>query len=328
MNFDYKGVIIPDEIIIVKNSRNQGYVVIPGKKDMLKNALCWAKNDSYLTDEEAFANKEKYMKTYKNGDFSFELKDSAGSSSQGGKLSFWNCLITAPDNESFLIGISSEVLLNLLKCNTFIDGKIQRQIYLGRVKGNNVGAFTENMEYFTQAQKDLAIKNKIEKTKTNKYVVGDIVSSLTEESMYCRFAYQYYRLDNYRAYGKNAADRVNTAYNSYYQNATCIVINDEPVKKFIFDEKYYPKILNTKPSKVIVDHKDFSGSPIDLALKAYFGNFYASIYNEYKKPIMFSESDNETITKDIIKRLNSNGLLEILTEDEFKEKRRTFGYDD
>ena len=42
-----KSIFIPEEIIIVQNKSKQGYVVLPGKENMLESALRWAKEYTY-----------------------------------------------------------------------------------------------------------------------------------------------------------------------------------------------------------------------------------------------------------------------------------------
>ena len=126
---------------------------------------------------------------FKNGEFTFSLCDPAHGSSQGGKLSFWNCLITI-DGNSFLIGISSEILCELLKNNTFINGTCKEKVYLGRINGS-VGAFTSSMDLFKKGQEDEKIRNE---KKTTTYVPGDFVYTLKEERIYLGEGYKYFEL--------------------------------------------------------------------------------------------------------------------------------------
>ena len=73
-------------------------------------------------------------------------------SSQGGKLSFWNCRLTK-DDKTFIIGIATNLLLNVLKNNTFIDGKCQSPLMFARCKGG-VGILSENMESYKTKTKE------------------------------------------------------------------------------------------------------------------------------------------------------------------------------
>ena len=174
MGMKYTGIKIYKEVIIIAKNKNysyydsekrsyvdagypQAYVVEKGNTKMLDSAKYWA--GSACKEYE-----------FKNGEFTFSLCDPAHGSSQGGKLSFWNCLITI-DGNSFLIGISSEILCELLKNSTFINGTCKEKVYLGRINGN-VGAFTSSMDLFKKGQEDEKIRNE---KKTTTYVPGDFV---------------------------------------------------------------------------------------------------------------------------------------------------------
>ena len=211
----YQGIKIYDKVIIIEkiskyndeglhyNGRtvNQGYVVDFGNTKMLESAMNWAEH--YVYDEslrqEYFKQRkalgyendkvkaiwQKYQDSetkvpgvvheYDNGHFELTLSESADYSTAGGKLSFWNCIITCPDKKQYLIGINSELLLHLLMFNTFVSGTCQQAVWLGRIKGTQVGAFTSNMEEFAQAHKDEERRNT---KKSVKYNQGDIIESL------------------------------------------------------------------------------------------------------------------------------------------------------
>ena len=115
---------------------------------MLNTALEWAHNIEYVYDENdnvIYENsKPKVIEypgivhKYKNGTFEFIIYDSADGSSQGGKLSFWTAIIKTPDKKEFRIGINADILLDLLKYNTFVNGICSNKVWLGRIKGNRV----------------------------------------------------------------------------------------------------------------------------------------------------------------------------------------------
>lgn len=189
----YTGIKIYKEVIIVAKNENysyydsekrsyvdagypQAYVVEKGNTKMLTSAKYWAGSTC-----------KEYE--FKNGEFTFSLCDPAHGSSQGGKLSFWNCLITI-DGNSFLIGISSEILCELLKNNTFINGTCKEKVYLGRINGS-VGAFTSSMDLFKKGQEDEKVRNE---KKISNYVPGDFVYNLREERIYLGEGYKYFEL--------------------------------------------------------------------------------------------------------------------------------------
>lgn len=261
----YKGIKIEDEVTIVEkqNEAHQGYLVCKSNKNQLESALNWAKCSMPVLDENGervvdyyyyYDNnghyvhtqeyKDSYYKSYKyqslegivheyeNGQFTFSLNESADGSSQGGKLSFWNCTIIAPDGKEFLIGINSECLIQLLKHNTFINGVCQNKVWLGRIK-NNVGAFTENMEEFEQGKKDKAIR---ETKKTSKYEVGTIL--IPSDKVYCgKF---------FKTFDVWAEEKYCHGYFSYNKTANQVVnIYSKPQTKHLY--KDYDKHFNDSP---------------------------------------------------------------------------------
>ena len=176
---NFKSIVIPEKIIIVENSSGQGYVVLPDKPDMLASAKSWA--DGWVYGEganwtERHENGHKWepvVHEFENGKFSLTLCDSADNSYNGGKLSFWNCMIKAPNGKEFKIGINQELLCNLLKDCTLIKGVCQENIWLGK-QLSNTGVYIDTMQDFLQAKEELEIR-KQSKSKTVKYQVGDIV---------------------------------------------------------------------------------------------------------------------------------------------------------
>lgn len=177
---EYKGFNIPDRIIIVskdvseydyeKHERvltgeKQGYVVIPGSKSTLESALNWANvKYDFINDEAVYKDYDKHVHEYENGKFSVRIVDSANSSSQGGKLSFWTCEL-AIGEDKYLIGINADLL-----CDFIINNKLENgccdNVYLGRQK-TRVGIFTEGMDTFKQAKQDAITRTKKASAKYN-----------------------------------------------------------------------------------------------------------------------------------------------------------------
>ena len=296
----YKGIKIYNKITIVEKTMttedgynwrgrtvNQGYVVDQDNKKMLDTALRWAKWYNYdeslreayheagrkfgWGSKEAKAASDAYDATrkemngivheYTNGTFTISLSESAGLSSQGGKLSFWNCIITASDGNSFLVGINSELLLHLLMSTTFLNGTCQEKVWLGRVGGNQVGVFTEDMEDFKQAKLDEEQRNAVKKA-NNKYIPGDIVGTLKEKQLYLGSVYKYYSFEQ-----------------GYRYSDKYFVIYDKPKLVHIFRgfykhwesgiEKlndYYNETI-TKPKRLIIDHIDLDESAAEYLYK-------------------------------------------------------------
>lgn len=256
----YQGIKIEEDIIIVEkqNENHQGYLVCKSNKNQLKSALAWAEcsmpvfnKDGHIIEEQVngyarykYQEFEGIVHEYKNGQFTFSLNQSACGSSQGGKLSFWNCTITAPDGKEYLIGINSECLVQLLKHNTFVNGVCQNKVWLGRIK-NNVGAFTENMEEFEQGKKDKAIR---EAKKTSKYDVGAIL--IPSKKVYCgKFfkTFDIWTINSYR-----------WRYNKDYSCAQIVNIHSKPITQHLYQDYdwlnhsiYWYNFINSKTSGVL-----------------------------------------------------------------------------
>ena len=206
---NYAGWQLFDKVIIVAKAYHrwvnheyitdglQGYVVDPSNKKMLENARYWGQwteygEDDPITGRRKTIEHEPEEFTFDNNGFTLELVDCAEQSSQGGKLSFWNCKITK-DGHEFIIGIAANLLLDVLKSNTFIDGKCQSPLMFARCKGG-VGMLSENMESYQQALKDMQLKKKVNSDKTSKHKLGHIYNTLTQSNAYLADLYCWYEL--------------------------------------------------------------------------------------------------------------------------------------
>ena len=193
----------------------QGYLVDPTNKKQLEAARNWGTTYKSIYEEvdgkRQFVDKEiiepdEY--TYDNDGFTLELHNSAEGSSQGGKLSFWNCWITAPDGHRFLIGIAADLLLDVLKSSTVINGVVQDKLMFARCNGG-VGMLSKSMDSYKNAVNDMAIKKKMSSGKTKKVIPGHIYETTTEQNIYVGKMYQWYeevrdkrQVDYWHRYGK------------------------------------------------------------------------------------------------------------------------------
>ena len=193
----------------------QGYLVDPTNKKQLEAARNWETTYKSIYEEidgkRQFVDKEiiepdEY--TYDNDGFTLELHNSAGGSSQGGKLSFWNCWITAPDGHRFLVGIAADLLLDVLKSSTVINGVVQDKLMFARCNGG-VGMLSKSMDSYKNAVNDMAIKKKMSSGKTTKVIPGHIYETTTEQNIYVGKMYQWYeevrdkrQVDYWHRYGK------------------------------------------------------------------------------------------------------------------------------
>lgn len=193
----------------------QGYLVDPTNKKQLEAARNWG--TTYKSIYEEVDGKRKFVDkeiiepdeyTYDNDGFTLELHNSAEGSSQGGKLSFWNCWITAPDGHRFLIGIAADLLLDVLKSSTVINGIVQDKLMFARCNGG-VGMLSKSMDSYKNAVNDMAIKKKMSSGKTKKVIPGHIYETTTEQNIYVGKMYQWYeevrdkrQVDYWHRYGK------------------------------------------------------------------------------------------------------------------------------
>ena len=206
----YEGWRVPSNIIIVakdcrvwKNGKYvadgtpQGYVVEPNNKSMLESALNWAKWTEYQGEYNKETRRyekqiEHVGKVYEfvNEGFTLAILDSANGSSQGGQLSFWNCLISKDDKE-FVIGIASDYLLEILLHNDFKNGVCQSTLSFARCKGG-VGMMNKAMPSYQQFLQDEQHRVAMKKGKTKKREPGHLYSTLTGGNVYFTTFYIWY----------------------------------------------------------------------------------------------------------------------------------------
>lgn len=151
----------------------QAYVVDTGNKDRMESAINWAKAP--------WANKSKEYHTdeFENDGFALTLFDDADGSSQGGKLSFWNCVLEK-DGKRYVIGIASKILINLLKQSTFVNGVCQQKVFFARESGA-VGVLHKDMKEYQEALEDVQHKERFKKSKkTSKWIPGHKYSTATQ----------------------------------------------------------------------------------------------------------------------------------------------------
>lgn len=197
MENDYKGWSIYDKITLVikqekfrKTNYNQAYVVNTKDKKQLQTAINWGTITKYHKTENDKPN-DYYKEEIKplivetdNTGFTICLLNSAEGSSQGGKVSFWNCLIEHEELDiHVVIGINSELLLNVLLQNDFSHGKCLNNFSFARCNGA-VGLLSTNMVEYKEALKDMKTKSAKSKGKTTKWKIGHSYETLTMSNLY------------------------------------------------------------------------------------------------------------------------------------------------
>lgn len=200
MSREYNGWKLLDKIIIVLKASNhykygckQGYIVDPSNKKQLENAKNWGATTVYEIDEQGNYKKDSdgnYIQHIEeaevietdNCNFQLTLLDSAGESSQGGKLSFWNCLIEKGDIKC-VVGINSDLLLELMLQSTFTNGACKEKVVFAR-KNGNVGVLHTKMKQYIDALNDKQLRVDVSTKKTTKWQIGHNYITLTQDDIY------------------------------------------------------------------------------------------------------------------------------------------------
>lgn len=292
-------------------STYQAYLVDPANKKQLESARTWAKWTEYgpsHQNEEGRWVRDYEVKhepvefDFENNGFTLELRDCAGGSSQGGKLSFWNCLVIK-DNKTFLIGINSDMLLDLLKNATFINGSCQNPLIF-ITKNGKVGMTVEGSETWQQCIKDRELKKSMKSTMTSKYSFGDIVKTPTITETYLGTITQYYIFDP----GRNQ-DRY---YSREIEYRDCTVIKlAKPIIYHMFEDSYkkvklsnimedydkynfsYPNFKKTCPKRTVDGKLDLDYTEEYFKQKIYNKIYdYTAYKNYYKDGWSFKASDS------------------------------------
>ena len=176
----------------------QGFIVDIKNKKQLETAIRWGTKTNYHYEEvdgnrmcTGSTNILPQQYTYDNKGFTLELSEAAEQSSQGGKLSFWNCWITAPDGKRFLIGIAANLLLDVLKNCDVKKGIVQEPLMFARCKGG-VGMLSESMKSYKDAVNDEYQRKNKSTGKTTKHKIGYVYETLTQKNLYAGDFYRWY----------------------------------------------------------------------------------------------------------------------------------------
>lgn len=181
---DYKGWKIPQRLYIYSKKYKTAYeypqamIASSEKENAIDTAKRWAsgKYSGYT--------KEDYIEyIIDNEGIELEILDSANGSSQGGKLSFWNCILSK-DNMKVVVGIGSDLLLELIRNSNFINGKCQDKLIMARI-GQHWGALHKDMPQYQEAIADIKISNDFDNAKkTSSWEKGYEYYSKTQSGVY------------------------------------------------------------------------------------------------------------------------------------------------
>ena len=170
--------------IAVKQSARHGeftgYIVDSNDKEALKKAKSWATVREYDYEKREYKGiLEPGIYEFENKDFTARILNSAGGSSQGGRLSFWPCEI-GKDDLKFVIGVNDAILADLIRHSDISNGIILQKVMFARQAGKH-GLIHEGMQAYKDAVADMQQKADLKSAKkTNKWEIGGVYSTLTQ----------------------------------------------------------------------------------------------------------------------------------------------------
>lgn len=229
----YTGWRLYDEVILIEQvERSNGnikkvYIADAKDKRQIASGHKWADYTEY--DYKTKQTREIVAKEYKfkNEGFTLELSDSPSTSWQGGKLSFCMCIIKK-DGHTWKTGIASDLLINLLKQTTCINGEVQGNICFARNNGR-VGMVAVGTESYRDAVKDFKIRKSV--AKSSKVPMGYTHKSLTKSNIYMFDFYNWAVIEEAEAIRKSE-------YGYYWNRMNMIIpvltISDKPVLKKMY----------------------------------------------------------------------------------------------
>lgn len=157
-----------------------GYIVEHGDKDAIEKAKDWARSREWDQEKREYtATYEPDVHTFANNGFTAKILNSAGGSSQGGRLSFWACEVEK-DGVKFTIGVNDAILADLIKNSDISNGVVKQKVMFAR-KGGQPGLIHEGMDAYADATADMKHKANMKKAKkTSKWETGGVYSSITQ----------------------------------------------------------------------------------------------------------------------------------------------------
>lgn len=201
-----------------------GYVVEHGDKDALEKAKDWATIHNYNREKQQYdESTPPKVYTFDNEGFTVKILDSAGGSSQGGRLSFWKCEVEK-DGIKFIVGVNDGILADLIRNSDISNGVVKQKVMFARLSGQP-GFIHEKMEAYKEAQADMQKKADMKKAKkTSKWEVGGVYSTLTQMSICLGEMY-----DQYEEY-KDESRHIPWYGRSYSSNYPALRKRETPTK--------------------------------------------------------------------------------------------------
>lgn len=161
-NINHNGKKYPMAFVVVNDAQ-------------LNTAIKWATGEDI---------KVKIIET-DNKDFTFSLANAPERSySQGGKLSFCNCIVEKEGIPSFAVGINTEYLFANMFDTTVVKGVFQDKVIFAK-QNNNTGAIVMGSKIYNEVMADAIAREKVATgTKTKKWIRGSVYCSPTLADLY------------------------------------------------------------------------------------------------------------------------------------------------
>lgn len=273
----YNGWKLLERVGIVSKRNGWAYFVDPDNTDQIMVAKQWAgiRRDGELTDENYYITENK--------NFKLEIINSAGGSSQGGKLSWWTVKINKNDKEWFT-AINANQLCELIKQSMFINGICRDTVSYATRNGSN-SFLTETCEDYKQALEDMKRKSEVKsQKKTSKHKIGKVYTTLTESDAYI--------WDYYKCYEVVCDDR-------WSRNPKITIKKIQPIKFKCMEHVNRGDVA----SKKFLTVRDFIW-----------------MYGKRKLPARFEDDDFDftyDLTSEMLSRLEASAKERIIREDAF-----------
>lgn len=195
-----------------------GYLFEVGDKNGQERAEEWARRyDNKWDKDKETITYEPNVYIFDNEGFTVTILDSAGGSSQGGRLSFWKCRVEK-DGVQFVVGVNDGILADLIRHSDIKDGTVQQKVMFAR-QGGQPGFIHKDMEAYEEAVADMKKKAEMKTAKkTSKWEIGGVYSTLTQKSICIGELWDHYEEKEVKD------DR------SYYRKRITLVKREEPIK--------------------------------------------------------------------------------------------------
>lgn len=169
-----------------------GYIFEADDEKARKTAEDWATryDNKYDNDKETIVHAPN-VHIFDNSGFTVTILDSAGGSSQGGRLSFWKCKVEK-DGVEFIVGVNDAILADLIRNSDMEKGKVKQGLMFVR-KGGQPGFIHEGMDAYAEAIKDKNHKEAMKSAKkTTKWEIGGVYATITQKSICIGEVWDYY----------------------------------------------------------------------------------------------------------------------------------------